>query len=332
MPTKMNNLKKNVLIFTIMAMGVSVLGGEIAIVEPEFYNTQSVFIPEDFKIEASKLYEAPDYTIQEYPAPTNPYERKGFAFDPSDANLEKFRNTIRAMRLIKERGGDENLRMGGVMNALVSINKKYDYIDPHEAYREFFGGDIPLDQAEKRLDDIYDVTSDYTDYEFIKFLQLPACDQNKVISEYKERVEHKNKIERYKEIFYVALFYTLPLLIIIIAGCLLKKFLTITKGNPIPRLYALLSIFLLIASFIDSRDLFDGYYMLLRLFTSGVCLYSAVKFKTEWAKWIFGGLAVLYNPVLPIHLGDKDAWAVINLITIIYTWAALYFENKAKKA
>ena len=124
----------------------------------------------------------------------------------------------------------------------------------------------------------------------------------------------------------------MPLLIIIIAGCLLKKFLTITKGKPIPRLYALLSLFLLIGSIADPRDLFDGYYMLLRLFTSGVCLYSAVKFKTEWAKWIFGGLAVLYNPVLPIHLGDKDAWAVINLITIIYMWAALYFENKSKKA
>lgn len=79
-------------------------------------------------------------------------------------------------------------------------------------------------------------------------------------------------------------------------------------------------------------DMPYGFYILLRLFTSGVCLYSAVKFKTEWAKWIFGGLAVLYNPVLPIHLGDKDAWTVINLITIIYMWAALYFENKAKKA
>lgn len=110
-----------------------------------------------------------------------------------------------------------------------------------------------------------------------------------------------------------------------------KKILNLLKSQFI-LLFLLLSIFLLIASFIDPRDLFDGYYMLLRLFTSGVCLYSAVKFKTEWAKWIFGGLAVLYNPVLPIHLGDKDAWAVINLITIIYTWAALYFENKAKKA
>ena len=90
----------------------------------------------------------------------------------------------------------------------------------------------------------------------------------------------------------------------------------------------LLSIFLLIASFIDSRDLFDGYYMLLRLFTSGVCLYSAVKFKTEWAKWIFGGLTVLYNPVLPVHLGDKEIWDVINIATVIYMWIALKVEKK----
>ena len=110
-----------------------------------------------------------------------------------------------------------------------------------------------------------------------------------------------------------------------------KKILNLLKSQFI-LLFFILSIFLIIGSIADPRDLFDGYYMLLRLFTSGVCLYSAVKFKTEWAKWIFGGLAVLYNPVLPIHLGDKDAWAVINLITIIYMWAALYFENKAKKA
>lgn len=110
-----------------------------------------------------------------------------------------------------------------------------------------------------------------------------------------------------------------------------KKILNLLKSQFI-LLFFILSIFLIIGSIADPRDLFDGYYMLLRLFTSGVCLYSAVKFKTEWAKWIFGGLAVLYNPVLPIHLGDKDAWTVINLITIIYMWAALYFENKAKKA
>lgn len=136
---------------------------------------------EDFKVKAPELYEAPDYTLPQFP-PENPYERKGFAFDPSDANLEKFRNTIRAMRLIKERGGDENLRMGGVMNALVSINKKYDYIDPHEAYREFFGGDIPLDQAESELESIYAATEGSEDA-LGEFQKLDKARQDEIVRE-----------------------------------------------------------------------------------------------------------------------------------------------------
>lgn len=136
---------------------------------------------EDFKVKAPELYEAPDYTLPQFP-PENPYERKGFAFDPSDANLEKFRNTIRAMRLIKERGGDENLRMGGVLNALVSINKKYDYIDPHEAYREFFGGDIPLDQAESELESIYAATEGSED-SLGEFQKLDKARQNEIVRE-----------------------------------------------------------------------------------------------------------------------------------------------------
>lgn len=136
---------------------------------------------EDFKVKAPELYEAPDYTLPQFP-PENPYERKGFAFDPSDANLEKFRNTIRAMRLIKERGGDENLRMGGVLNALVSINKKYDYIDPHEAYREFFGGDIPLDQAESELESIYAATEGSEDA-LGEFQKLDKARQDEIVRE-----------------------------------------------------------------------------------------------------------------------------------------------------
>ena len=136
---------------------------------------------EDFKVKAPELYEAPDYTLPQFP-PEHPYERKGFAFDPSDANLEKFRNTIRAMRLIKERGGDENLRMGGVMNALVAINKKYDYIDPHEAYREFFGGDIPLDQAESELESIYAATEGSEDA-LGEFQKLDKARQDEIVRE-----------------------------------------------------------------------------------------------------------------------------------------------------
>lgn len=97
--------------------------------------------------------------------------------------------------------------------------------------------------------------------------------------------------------------------------------------NPFAIVFAVISTCLIVGTI---KKPFDGYYTLLRLLTSGVCLYSAVKFKTEWAKWIFGGLAVLYNPVLPVHLGDKEIWDVINIATVIYMWIALKVEKKAK--
>lgn len=74
-----------------------------------------------------------------------------------------------------------------------------------------------------------------------------------------------------------------------------------------------------------------GYYMLLRIITCATCVYSAVKFKTEWAKWIFGILAVVYNPVLPVHLGDKDLWSIINFATAAYMWIALFAEIKLQR-
>lgn len=143
-------------------------------------NTQSGSIPEDFKIEAPKLYEAPDYTIQEYPAPTNPYERKGFGFDPSGANKEDFIKYVYASKLIRERGGDETLRRGGVMNALYCINKNYRFMPANYAYEEFFGGDIPIDQAEAELDRLYDIAANSEDA-LGKFLKLDDAKQEEII-------------------------------------------------------------------------------------------------------------------------------------------------------
>lgn len=96
-------------------------------------------------------------------------------------------------------------------------------------------------------------------------------------------------------------------------------------------LYSMLSIFLFIAIFAESLDLPDGYYMLLRVITCATCVYSAVKFKMEWTRWIFGVFAVLYNPILPVHLGEKDLWAIINLVTVVFLWIALYTEQKNRK-
>ena len=62
------------------------------------------------------------------------------------------------------------------------------------------------------------------------------------------------------------------------------------------------------------------FYVLLRLL---VCAVSADwshraygEKRTAWA-WIFGGIAVLYNPLLPVHMNRSD-WELVNLLTAIF--------------
>lgn len=40
----------------------------------------------------------------------------------------------------------------------------------------------------------------------------------------------------------------------------------------------------------------------------------------DWQRWVLGGFAVLYNPVLPIQIGDKGIWEVLNVATVISFW------------
>lgn len=140
-------------------------------------NTETGDVPENLKIEAPELYETPDYTLPNEPSS---YERKGFGFDQSGANKEDYIKYVYASRLIRERGGDEMLRRGGVMNCLYSINNMYRYIPANEAYREFFGGDIPIEQAEAELDRLYDIAANSEDA-LGKFLKLDDARQEKII-------------------------------------------------------------------------------------------------------------------------------------------------------
>ena len=64
-----------------------------------------------------------------------------------------------------------------------------------------------------------------------------------------------------------------------------------------------------------------GYYMISRLIVSGCALYFAVKFykqQDNFKPWIFGFLVVLYNPIIPMPLGSKELWMIVNIPTIYY--------------
>jgi len=61
-----------------------------------------------------------------------------------------------------------------------------------------------------------------------------------------------------------------------------------------------------------------GYYNLSRLVVCGCSIYFAYQLFQKEDKlfvWVFGFLAVLYNPIIPVHLYDKEIWMVVNIIT-----------------
>lgn len=70
-----------------------------------------------------------------------------------------------------------------------------------------------------------------------------------------------------------------------------------------------------------------SYYVLLRFVTFGAAAYSSyLAFEQRvrgWA-WILGLVALLFNPVLPIHL-SRDVWKPVDLLTGLILLASIVF-------
>ena len=69
-----------------------------------------------------------------------------------------------------------------------------------------------------------------------------------------------------------------------------------------------------------------GYYTLSRLVVCACALYYAHKSyqsNNVTNLWIFGFIAVLYNPILPVYLYEKMIWIIVNIVTILF-----FFKNK----
>ena len=59
-----------------------------------------------------------------------------------------------------------------------------------------------------------------------------------------------------------------------------------------------------------------GYYQLLRLVVCGVAVYvafMAYRWQKMWAVWLFGFIAVLFNPLIPIHL-SREIWQPVDIV------------------
>ena len=69
-----------------------------------------------------------------------------------------------------------------------------------------------------------------------------------------------------------------------------------------------------------------GYYILLRWLVAGAAifiLWTAYNLeKQEWL-WLMGGITILFNPIIPIHL-DKGMWVVIDFIVAILFLVSIF--------
>lgn len=77
-----------------------------------------------------------------------------------------------------------------------------------------------------------------------------------------------------------------------------------------------------------------GYYQFLRWATCGVGIFIAVeayRWGKIWAVWLFGVVAVLFNPLIPIHL-TKEIWQPIDLIcALLFGLSMLLLKERAEK-
>ena len=70
-----------------------------------------------------------------------------------------------------------------------------------------------------------------------------------------------------------------------------------------------------------------AYYQLLRWAVCGISGYSAYKAHEEkmfvWA-WIFGGIAILFNPIAPIHFA-RETWQFLDVASALVFFVSFFF-------
>jgi hypothetical protein len=81
-------------------------------------------------------------------------------------------------------------------------------------------------------------------------------------------------------------------------------------------------------------DLPYGYYQLLRIIVTAYACWVAWIAATESRKvaaYVFGAIAVLYNPIFKIHM-ERDVHAIFNVITAAVVLAEAWLARRRLRA
>ncbi|MFZ0816710.1 MAG: DUF6804 family protein [Candidatus Sulfotelmatobacter sp.] len=73
-----------------------------------------------------------------------------------------------------------------------------------------------------------------------------------------------------------------------------------------------------------------GFYVLLR---SVICFAAAVGFgraysvRSQHWLWIYGAIALFYNPIFPVRLGTRAPWEFLNFMTLALFWVGVWLPR-----
>ena len=75
-----------------------------------------------------------------------------------------------------------------------------------------------------------------------------------------------------------------------------------------------------------------SYYQILRVVVCCIVGYLAyvkyTKSEIAWA-WVFGFIALLFNPIIPVHY-KREAWIIIDIIVAVILMASIVIEQKQR--
>jgi len=77
-----------------------------------------------------------------------------------------------------------------------------------------------------------------------------------------------------------------------------------------------------------------GFYTFLRIVvTIGSVVIVVTEYENGIGFWVvcFGLIAILFNPIIPIHLNEKDIWMPIDIVVAILFLAKAFVRGNSSK-
>lgn len=96
------------------------------------------------------------------------------------------------------------------------------------------------------------------------------------------------------------------------------------EPNKHKNILTIISVIFLFLAFFEGWPY--GFFTLLRIVVCVTTAYSgwiAFKYEKEFWAWTYGIIAILFNPIIPLHLG-RELWLLMDLFVAIFFIVSIF--------